>query len=45
MPDMNLTDHVSSHEIAGHENDGHEIGGQYIILFENELHYNAVCIF
>jgi len=25
------------------ENAGHEIGGQNIILFESELHYNAVC--
>jgi len=40
-------------ENAGHEFDGrrlsireiagHEIGGQDIILFENELHCNAVC--
>jgi len=30
------------HEIAGRENDGHEIGEQYIISFENKLHYDAM---
>jgi len=47
MPDMNLTDQVSSHEITGHKNDGHEIdghkiGGQDIISFENKLYCNTV---
>jgi len=43
MLDMNLTDQVFSHEVAGYEIDGHEIGEQNIISLENKLHYNAVC--
>ena len=50
MLDMNLTDQVSSHEIAGlknvgHEIDGHDIGGQDIMLFENNLYYNACLLY